>query len=249
MTAVVQSAGVTWDTAAGNKTVTATPAVGDLIVVVAASSGLAGGATAVTDDNAAGTYTQVDADRSGFSTTGILTVWVRTALIASAVSTIFSAAEAGSTGGGLVVLRVAGMTLTGAAAVRSNGGQSTGASGTAPAPVLSQLPLALSPIISAVASGTNGGGTTVRTGYADVAISGYNTPATGLDVCFLNSGEREGTITWGGNAPSQFASFAIELNTQEVKHAAINYQNPALLMERLGARWRRRRGILVPEFA
>lgn len=34
------------------------------------------------------------------------------------------------------------------------------------------------------------------------------------------------------------------------RHPAINHQNPALLMEKLGAKWRRRRdGIFVPEFA
>lgn len=242
MSVRITSAGATWNTTAGNKTVTATPAVDDLIVVIAASSGLAGGTTAVTDDNSSGTYTQVDSDRTGFSTTGVLTVWVRTALIPAASSTIFSAAQAGSTGGGLSVLRVSMMNLTGAAAVRSNGGQSTIASGT-PAPVLSQIPLALNPIITAVASGTNGGGTSVRTGYTDVSIAGYNTPATGLDVCYLESGENQDTITWGGAAPSQFASVAIELNTQDVKGPAINFQDPAVLMK--GA-LRRASGILVP---
>ena len=94
--------------------------------------------TGVTDNNSAGTYTQVDTDRTGFSTTGVLTVWVRTALITAASSTIFTAAQVGSTGGGLHVYRLSGMTLLGASAVRSSGGQSTGTSGTTPAPVLSR---------------------------------------------------------------------------------------------------------------
>lgn len=208
--AAITSAGATWNTTAGNKTVTATPAVNDLIVVIASSSGLAGGTTAVTDDNSSGTYTQVDTDRTGFSTTGVLTVWVRDALIGSAVSTIFTAAQSGSTGGGLVVLRVSGMTATGASAVRSNGGQST-ATGT-PAPVLSNTPLSYNPVITAVSNGTNGGGTTARTGYADIAVAGYNTPATGLDVCTLDSGETTATITWGGSSATTFASMAIELS-------------------------------------
>lgn len=226
---IIDSGVAIWNTTAGSKSTSGfTPAVNDLLVVVAASSGLAGGTTAVTDDNSSGTYTQVDSDRTGFSTTGVLTVWVRTALIGAASSTIVTAAQAGSTGGGLAVLRVANIQLTGASAVRSNGGESTIASGT-PAPVLSQLPLALNPIITAVCSGTNGGGTTVRTGYTDVSIAGYNTPATGLDVCFLNSGENQGTITWGGAAPSQFASVAIELNCQDVKYAAASFNDPGLL--------------------
>lgn len=250
MTVVITAGTPTWNTTGGSTTVTLTPALNDLLVVVAGSSGLAGGTTAVTDNNAAGTYTQVDTDRTGFSTTGVLTVWIRTALIASAVSTIVTAAQVGSSGGGLVVLRVAGMNLTGASAARSAGGQSTVASGT-PAPVLNLLPRALNPIITAVGSGTNGGGTTVRTGYTDVAVTGYNTPATGLDICYLQSGENTDTITWGGAAPSQFASVAVELDTQEVKAAGINFQNPAVMMQRLGAIWKRRprSGLYLPEFA
>lgn len=243
--AEITSAGSTWSTTAGDKTLTATPVDDDLIVIVAASSGLAGGTTACSD-NDGGTYTQVDTDRTGFSTTGVLTVWVRTALITTAVSTIFTASQTGSSGGGLVVLRVAGMALTGASAVRSNGGQSTVASGT-PAPVLNQAPHARNPIITAVASGTNGGGTAVRTGYTDVAVSGYNTPATGIDVCYLPRGENSTTITWGGAAPSQFASVAVELETQERSYdAGLQHAATAVFMGGVRDALRRRSGILVP---
>ena len=245
MTVVITDPNVAvWNTTAGSKTTAGfTPAVNDLLVVVAASSGLAGGTTAVTDDNSSGTYTQVDSDRTGFSTTGVLTVWVRTALIGAASSTTVTAAQVGSTGGGLVVLRVAGMALVSSSAVRSNGGQSTGGAGTTPAPVLNQLPLGLNPIIAAVANGSNGATITPRTGYTEREPAGYNTPATGLEVCWLQSGENTDTITFGGTSATAFASVAIELNTQEVKGPAINFQDPAALMK--GA-LRRASGILVP---
>ena len=217
--ATITTAGNTWDTNAGNKTVTATPAVGDLIVIVASSSGLAGGTTACSDDNSSGAYVQVDTDRTGFSTTGVLTVWVRTTFIASASSTIFTASQGGSTGGGLVVLRIAGVRFLGASAVRSNGGQSSGTGGTAPAPVLSMTPVRNNPIITAVSNGTNGGGTTNRTGYTDVAVAGYNSPTTGLDVCWLNSCETTATLTWGGNSASTFASVGIEIDASELAYA------------------------------
>ena len=209
--AAIRSLGSTWNTTAGSKTRTDTPAVGELIVVVASSSGLAGGTTSVSDDQG-GTFTQVDTDRTGFSTTGVLTVWVRDSLVSSAVSTIYTAAQVGSSGGGLSVLAVSGMLAVGAAAVRSNGGESAGTLGTTPAPVLNQTPLLSNPIISAVSNGTAGGGTTARNGYADVAIAGYNTPPTGLDLCYLNAGETTATITWGGNSATAFASVAIELD-------------------------------------
>lgn len=220
---------VTFNTTAGSKTVTTTPAVGDLIVVVAASSGLAGGTTAVSDDNSggAGTYTQVDTDRTGFSTTGVLTVWVRTAKVTAATSTVFTAAQVGSTGGGLAVFAVKGMDLVGASAVRSNGGQSTVAAGT-PAPVLSLLPNPKNPILTAACAGANAAPVaTTRTGYTQ-SNGNYNTPATNLSVCVTDSGESTDTITWGGATGTTFASVAIELNTQEVLRGVVNYQDPGV---------------------
>ena len=66
MAAVALLGTVTWATTGGNATVTATPTVGDLIVVVSPSTGLAGGPTNVSDNNTdgLGTYVQVDQDRS-----------------------------------------------------------------------------------------------------------------------------------------------------------------------------------------
>jgi hypothetical protein len=214
--AVLTNAGSTFNTTAGSKTVTATPAIDDLIVVIASTSGLAGGTTAVTDDNSSGTYTQVDSDRTGFSTTGVLTVWVRNSLIPAASSTIFTAAQVGSTGGGLTVIRISGCTKPGAAAVRSNGGQSSGTAGTTPAPVLSSTPLSPNPIIAAVSNGTNSTTTVVqRTGYTEAFDNGYNTPPTGLEVSYLSSGESSATITFGGTSVSIFASVAIEIDSSE----------------------------------
>lgn len=219
---------VTFNTTAGSKTVTATPGVDDLIVVVAASSGLAGGTTAVTDDNSSGTYTQVDSDRTGFSTTGVLTVWVRNTLVGAASSTIFSAAQVGSSGGGLAVFAVKNMTEVASAAVRSNGGQSAGGAGTTPAPVLSLLPNPMNPIITAVCNGTNAApAATERTGYT-VSSGNYGVPATAMSVGVVNSGENTDTITWGGTSASEFASVAVEINTHIPIGGRVNFQDPGV---------------------
>lgn len=213
MAAITGLGAATWTTAAGNKTVTATPAVNDLIVVVAGTSGLAGGTTAVTDDNSSGTYTQVDSDRTGFSTTGVLTVWVRTALISSAASTIFTAAQAGSSGGGLKVYAVSGMSLTGASAVRSNGGESSGTAGNIPAPVLNQAALTTNPVITAVCNTSGAVSPPTSPAYTwDVDVN-YASPTTGLDIGIIDSGETRTTITWAATSASTFASFAIELDS------------------------------------
>lgn len=223
--ATVTAAGTTWTTAAGSKTVTATPAVGDLIVVIAGTSGLAGGTTSVSDDQTpAGAYTQIDVDYTGFSTTGVLTAWVRTALITAASSTVFTAAQASSSGGGLSVLRISGMSIVGLGAVRGCGGQSSGGAGTTPAPVLlgrvgstfsgTQAALTANVMISAVCNGATGASMTVRSSpaYTEDFDNGYSTPSTGLCVSHINSGETASTITWGSTSATAFASIAFELD-------------------------------------
>lgn len=220
MAATVTHRGTTWNTTAGNKTVTATPAVGDLIVIIAPSTGVA---TSAISDTQSGSYVQVDSTRTGFSTSGNLTVWVRTTPISSATSTTWTATQTSSTGGGLSVLSVSGMSVFGSSAVRSSGGQSSGTSGTTPAPVLSLTPLSANPIIAAVCNSTNGSTTvTPRSGYTEDNDSGYNTPATGLEVSHLASGETSATLTFGSTTASAFASVAIELAYDTSPTVALN---------------------------
>lgn len=220
MAATIAVLGSTLTTTAGNKTVTATPTVGDLIVVITVSTGVT---TTLADNGTGGTYTQVGSTQTGFSTSGNLQMFVRNNIIASASSTIYTATQTSSTGGGLVVLRVTGMTLTGAAAVRSSGGQSTVAAGT-PAPVLSLTPLSSNPIITAMANSTSSSTTNVvqRTGYTEDFDNGYNTPPTGLEVSHLASGETSANLTYGGATGSQFASIAIELQFNSAPTTALN---------------------------
>lgn len=223
--ATVTHAGTTSTTTAGDKTVAATPAIGDLIVVVCNATGV--NTTAVADNNAdgLGTYTKVDVDRTGFSTAGTLNVWIRNSLVGSATSTTYTATQTTSTGGGLSVFSVAGMTRTGALAVRSSGGQSTGTAVTTPAPVLSLTPDTANPIIAAVANGTSSSTTvTERTGYTEATDLGFINPPTGFETCFLNSGETSATLTFGSTTATTFASIAVELDTTAIISPTIRQQ-------------------------
>lgn len=219
MAATVTHRGTTWVTTGGNTTVVATPAVGDLIVVIASATGVA--TTAVTDTQS-GTYVQVDSNRTGFSTTGTMNAWVRTALIPAASSTTWTATQTSSTGGGLTVISVSGMTLLGAAAVRSSGGQSTGTAATTPAPVLSLTPLTTNPVITALSNGTSPATITPRTGYTEDTDLGYATPTTGLEVSHRASGETSATLTYGSTSATAFASIALELAFNSAPTTALN---------------------------
>ena len=76
----------TFNTTSGTHTVTATPAVGDLIVIVTANSGSTITTAAPTDNNGTGTYTLVNTAVKATSA-DTMQIYVRTALIASATST------------------------------------------------------------------------------------------------------------------------------------------------------------------
>lgn len=244
MAAVTHAATATWSTTAGTTTTptnTATPALGDLIVVIAPSTGVV--TSAVTDNNAdgLGAYTKIGSTFTGFSTSGNLTVWVRNALIGSATSTVFTAPQNGSTGGGLDVFRVSGMIRTGSGAVRGSGGQSAGTLGTTPAPVLSLTPLTGNPVITAACNGTNPGGVTQPASYTEPTNLGYNSPPAGLDTAFINSGITSATITWGSTSATAFASVAIELDTS-VPAGPVFTQSPRPVQAKIPAYGQRMAG-------
>jgi hypothetical protein len=212
MATVVLLGSVTFTTTGGDKTVVATPQVGDLIIVVAAATG--GGPSACTDNNDTGAaYTKVAGDFSGFSTAGLLNVWARTTPIQNAASTTWTSTQTSSTGGGLAVYAVRGAAKFGANAIRTSGGQSSAATGT-PAPVMGLVPKNTNPIIAAVASAVSTASATPRSSpaYTEDFDAGYTVPTTGLETSHVNSGETSATITYGGSTTGTFASVAVEID-------------------------------------
>jgi len=216
----------TFNTTSGTKTVTATPAVNDLIIIITAHSGNTA-TTAPTDNQTGGTYTLVNTAVKATSA-DTMKVWVRDNLITSATSTIFTHAPGTTTGGGLVVIDCQGMDKAGSSAVVHSAIQSNIASGT-PAPVLGATPSSANAIIGAVFNASNPAALTERSGYTELYDSGYNNPVTGLEVMSRNSGETSATITWGSTSGSAFASIALELNS------LITHANTGTLTGQIGS--------------
>ena len=202
----------TFNTTSGTKTVTATPAVGDLIVIITAHTGNTS-AAAPTDNNSAGTYTLIDSAVKATSA-DTMRVFIRDSFIASATSTIFTHAPGASSGGGLAVFKVTGMSRVSGSADRQSAKQDNQAAAT-PAPVFPSAVLTANPVIGAVFNATNPATMTPRAtpAYTEAADVGYNTPATGLEVMYINSGETASTITWGSASGTAFCSLVIELDT------------------------------------
>ena len=212
--AVVTPRAIVWNTTAGAKaTASFTPNAGELLLAVV---GIATSDTAPTfadtDANITG-WTLLDTFRSyAAAATGGLRIYAANQAAAGTAMTVTMTPTADA-GGGLAVLSVTQPLAFGASAARSAGGQADVASGT-PAPVLSQVPLLHNPIVIAVMTNTNGSANAApRAGYAEAYDQGFNTPPSGIEVQYEDSGETSATLTTGGAAPSAFASIGLEIST------------------------------------
>lgn len=230
MAAVTKLGTETYNTTNGTKTVTATPAVGDLIVIITAHSGNTSDATP-TDNNpdGLGVYTRIDG-ALGASSADKMNVHIRNSLIGSASSTVFTHAPGASSGGGLVVLKVTGMSRVGASAARQSAKQENQAGGATPTPVFGVAVLTTNPVIGAVGNGTNPATMTPRgsPAYTERNDNGYNTPTRGLESMSIDSGETATSIAWGSSSASAFAALVLELDAS----AAPSVTYP--MLERVG---------------
>lgn len=221
--AVALLGSVTFNTTAGSKTVTATPAANDLIVVITAHSGnTSTSATPPTDNNSdgRGTYALVTSALKA-SSADVMCVWVRKYKVGSATSTVFTHAPGTTTGGGLAVIKVTGMTLAGLLAALHAGASANQASGGTPSVALGAAANTNNAVIGAVFSATNST-TTVATNasYTERFDNGYATPTSGLEIMTRDSGETGSSIGWGGTIASAFCAVAIELDARVPAAAA-----------------------------
>lgn len=215
MAAVTQLGATTFDTNSGTKTVVATPAVRDLIVLVVAHTGNTA-TTAPTDNNpdGAGSYSLLDTAVTT-SSADTMKMWVRDQLIGNAASTTFSTAPGTTTGGGLAVMKVTGMSRSSANAKRQSAIQSNQAAAGTPTATLGAAALTGNCLIGAVFNATNPATITPRISpaWTEATDVGFATPTTGLEVSSIDSGETGSSIAWGAVSASAFCDIVVELDT------------------------------------
>lgn len=203
-----------YDTNAGAKNATAfTPAVGDQIVVFSGHSGVATPPTIT--DNQGGTYTIAGSGclRSGSTTAHAW--YVRDALVSSAVShTVTSTPGGTSTGGGLAVYTVTGVTKTGATAIASSGNQNNQSSGATPSVTLSATPNTNNIIFGGTTQALNSTtAVTPPTSFTENFENGHASPTSSIEVCHRNTGHTSSSVTWGATVAAAFGATAFELDT------------------------------------
>lgn len=187
-----------------------TPAANDLLVALVFTSASAVNGTVT--DSQSGTWTLIQivaADSNGVH----VRVFVRTALIASAGTTVtFDCTGDTASGAVVFVARISGMSRTGASAVRQSAGHANGAAGGTPAPAFSISALTGNPTLGLVGNRSNPAGVTEPTSWTEQADTGYATPDAGGEYVSRNSGFTGTTITWGSTSATNFAALIVEMD-------------------------------------
>lgn len=208
MGAIYRTSVVTFDTGSGTKTATITPVVGDLFVVLVANSGSTGTPT-LTDDNTGGTYTQI---LSAVKLTSLdtMSAWVRDNPLLNTTSTIVTMTPGTTTGGGLVVIAVSGMSRTGVNAIRQSGQQDNQSSST-PGPSFPTAVLTSSMCVGAYFASDTG----LLSGPVSWGLKAnptYITPAAILQLNTINFGENHQIINWTSASVTTYCDLIVELD-------------------------------------
>ncbi len=186
-------------------------AANDLLVVfvVATATVAAGGCS----DNGGGTYTKITSSTKNASADTLYLFVANQLDPGSATRTVtFTSTGDAATGAVIIVLRVAGMSKTGTAAVRQTAVQNNQASGTTPAPAFAASVLTGNPTVGFVGNATNPATMTPPAGWTEQGDVGYATPTTGGEGVSRDSGFSGTTITWGGTSGSAFGDIVAELD-------------------------------------
>jgi len=196
----------------GDRSVTFTPAAGDLPVVFIDVAANTNGAPTCSDDNpdGLGTYTLIavaqkaaGADREA--------AFVRDALINNTTSTVITVATGSNTSGIPAVVAVAGMTRVGAAAIRQSAKEENITAGNTPTSSFPAAVLTGNLTLGAVGNQSNPAAQTAPTGWTERFDDGIGTPNIGLEVVTRDSGFTGTAITWNSTS-SAHATIIVELD-------------------------------------
>lgn len=185
------------------------------VLFVVAMTGIANtdAAPTCTDDQTGGTY--YFAGRGRFNgSADQLAVYVRQALVSTtSTHTVHPVFSGGVTASAIDVVAYAGMTLTGAAAVKQIAFQENGSAASTPSVTLAGAALTTNPTIAIIGSNRNGTGVTVPASWTLRSDDGTGTPDVGTETATRDSGFTGSSVTWGSTSANVFAACILELDS------------------------------------
>ncbi len=206
------------DTNSGTHVVNTSTTLGDLIVLIGVASGSNGISAITPTDNHSdgnGAYTLIQSSVKNGSTDQVA-VYARNALIGSnSASVNFTHAQGTTSGGGLVLYKISGMSLTGSASARQSPKQDNQPGSSTPSPLASSNFIATNPVIGVMFNASNPAGITPRSGYSEGEDDGWFTPTTGIESIYISSGETataSSGLSWGSTSATGFGAIVVEFN-------------------------------------
>lgn len=188
-----------------------TPAAGDLLLVFA-MAGATTAAASMTDSQSLG-FTKVGSAVASTSTDTMYCFVSNKFAAASSMTVTFDCTGDAADGCVIIVFRLAGMTRSGEGAVRQTAKQDNQAASGTPAPAFAVAALTGNPTYGGIMNSSNPAAMTPPTSWTENASAdtGYNTPTTGAEAVYRDSGFTGTTITWGGTSATAFCSLIIEM--------------------------------------
>jgi hypothetical protein len=184
---------------------------GDLVVVLVSISDST--ATGLVADDLGGTYSRV-ATATKKGGTGRLHAFVRDTLVPRTVASSieYVAMEGGASGAFVFPMRIKGMTLAGAAAVRQVATQDSEPARTTPALLFGASLLPDNLAIVFLSNATNPSDVLPPAGFTAVADLGYDGPRSGGSWAYRLGGLSGAFIAWSSPSASNFGAIGLELN-------------------------------------
>lgn len=197
-------------TGTGARSASITTGAGDLLVACASVSANGQAAPTMTD-SAGGTYALLG--RAAWQTTNNMVCYAREALLPGTSATLTLNTDT-NTAGEIVILSFAGMSRTGAAAVRQFTSKANQPAGSLGSVTFASSALTTNTTVVAIASGDiSGVGTAPPSGWTERKDVHQSTPTTALEVATRASGFIGTTITFGGTQDTEYAVMGLELDT------------------------------------
>lgn len=187
------------------------PAVGDLLVVLVVASTTVDAGDVTVSANGVTSMTRVDRSTSSTSIHSQYIFVANQLTTGTASMTVtFDCTGDDATGAIVMVARVAGMTKTGATAIKQSVKLDNGAGGTTPTFVLPSSCLTGNPTLVVLGQVATAG-SLPPSGWTEAVDTSYGTPTIGGTYVFRDSGFTGTTITWG-DTETAHGGVAVELD-------------------------------------
>lgn len=191
-----------------------TPAGGDLLIAFVVASGTTATGT-MTDSQSLG-FTKITSALKATSADSIYAFVSNNTAASSAMTVTFDCTGDAATGSIIFVASVSAMFRVGLDAIAQSAVQENQAAGGTPAPSFINSVNTNNPTLGCVGNSSNPATVTPPSSWAENASgdTGYNTPPTGGEYAYRDSGFTGTTITWGGTSATAFGDIILELDAR-----------------------------------